>query len=234
VLVAVGALLAGVLIGNWSGRSGAHELQTQLDKVQAELDAEKKRSQSGLPLAMGLRSLMGAPERSEEVERIPPSPQSPSSGEDKAASTPGDAEDPDAAARPEDVRPQDRKEALETAAATWRLRSVQERTAFIERARLSEEQQASLKKVTDQLNQDVKGVLQQAMERIDFSKRPQTRDMVDLGVSLGEIYQDSDDELRHFLTEDQLGVAQEAEFDIVSQIDPDMLMPFLLRAEQAP
>jgi hypothetical protein len=231
-ILTIAALLIGFLGGSWLGRGSTRDLEEQLAQVRAELEAAKKQAQSAAPLAMGLQTLL----------RSNPQPAARPAAAEASGSSTAAPEAPAATAEPDDEAPgprlsetapnsEERKKMLETASATWRLRATQARAAFVQKAGLNDDQQAGLQKTVDHMNEAVKAALQQAMEHIDFEKPLERRDLVDLGVTMGGVYQDIDDELRQVLTEEQVAQLNQSDFDIFSQVDPDVVMPLLMKFE---
>lgn len=229
-IVAITAVLLGFLAGTWSGRGSTRTLQEELERTQAELEAAKKKAQSSTPLAFGLQTLLNRRGSEPQVDLDAGSrPSAEATAPPEGGEPVGETAPPRLGGTAADS--EERRKAVETVTATWRLRATQARASFIEAADLSTEQQAALQKTVDHLNQEVKAVVEQQMERIDFEK-PEVRDMVDLGVALGAVYQDVDDELRQNLNEEQMGKALEAQFDIFSQVDPDIVAPLMLKLDR--
>jgi len=239
VVVALGGILLGFLGGSWTSRSASLELELELKEAQAALKASQRKARSNLPMAMGLELMQ---------KNLAASSLQDGSGTDlarqpKAGLTlPPDANDPEdemvqdsapSEALETDDQRQEEAERFDMMAGAWRLRAAQGRANFAENAHLSDEQQIALEDTTEEMNARVREVVTEALETIDFSREPEVRDLVDLAVTMGEVYQDTDDELREFIRPEQMASALESDFDIFSQIDPDVMMPLLQQLEQA-
>lgn len=232
-ILVIGALLLGFLVGAWTSRLSYRGLQKELDEVRTELEEAKKRQrQFTNPVALGLQKLLEQRDRPSfpRTTTPPPLPEvTPFPPQAKSDATPASAghQGPDNGELDQDKQ----REMLETAADTWRLRQTQVRAAFLEAADLDDKQRASLDRLVDRLNQDVRELVGEAVEKWNFDEPPRTRDAVDFGVALGSVYQEIDDELRQVLTEEQMAAGREVNFDIFTQIDPDLFMPFVTKME---
>ena len=83
------------------------------------------------------------------------------------------------------------------------------------------------------MNEEVGALVEETLEAWGEGGPLQVRDAVDFGVALGSIYQEADDELRQVLTEEQYARALEADFDVFSQLDPDVVLPLVERMARA-
>jgi hypothetical protein len=225
-VVGIVALVTGLLIGSSQGGAETRRLRAELEETKATLEKELKKEESRLPMAQLNEFLRSSRTASREETAVE------ASAAPAVESSPGTAPDGVAEGTPVD-EPKTPREAIDMMASTWRLRGSAARAAFVETAKLTKDQQESLNHVVEKMNDAVRTVFQNTMQDFDFSREPQARDMVDLGVALGEVYQDVDDELRKVLSEEQLEQALDAEFDIFTQIDPDVAMPFLIKLEES-
>lgn len=230
-VVAVGALLLGVLIGSFAGRSSTRSLEDELAQVRAELkESKEKSSNTGTVLAGVLRDTLQNRRLNEgsvstEVEGASAGGGATPSASASPGTTPGVQ-----LARTE-PNSEERKQMLDTLAGTWRLRSTQAKASFLEAANLTDEQKAGFQAVTEQLNEAVKAVIKERMEDGALKNPPESRDMVELMVQMGEVYIDTDDHLKQVLTPEQLGIARDQGFEMMSQVDPEVMMPLLLQLE---
>jgi len=230
-MMGLGGLLLGILIGTFTAKSSSHSLEVALAEAREELkEAKKNANAPGNALARGLREMMEVRGNADASK-----PEDKSDGKAVEASpAPGTTAAPEGQVRPiRDSAPnsEDRKKMLDTMAATWRLRSTQAKASFLEAADLNPEQRAGMDKVVEELNAAVKNVVNEALASGKFKEKPESRDVVDMMVNMGEVYLQTDDHLRQVLTPEQLAVASEQNFDVMSQVDPEVVMPLLMQLE---
>lgn len=230
-MMGLGGLLLGILIGTFTAKSSSHGLEVALAEARAELkEAKKNANAPGPALARSLRDMM-------EARGTADAPRSEAKSEDKtveASPAPGATATPAGQVRPiRDSAPntEERKKMLDTMAATWRMRSAQAKASFLEAADLNPEQRAGMDKVVEELNAAVKNVVTEALASGKFKEKPESRDVVDMMVNMGEVYLQTDDHLRQVLTPEQLAVASDQSFDVMSQVDPEVVMPLLMQLE---
>ncbi|MFM7201311.1 MAG: hypothetical protein ACKO6N_11015 [Myxococcota bacterium] len=234
VLVAVVALLVGVLVGSFASRSSLRAVEQELAQVKARLEKAESNAQApGMALAMGLRSMMQprAPQSGGPAEAIESSTATPVAGSPAAEVLPAGSPPPGLQLVRSEPNTEDRKKAVDAITAAWRLRAAQSRAAFFEAAEVSPEQQQALEPVLAQMNAAVKTVVDEALAKGAFKGEPQPRDFVELGVQLGEVYLDTDEDVRGVLTSEQLSKGVESGFDIFTQISPETMSPLLMQLE---
>lgn len=235
-IVGLAGLMLGVLVGSFLGRSSTHSLEVELANTRKELEEAKKNAMApGSALAQGLRRMLTArgPEAGDRSEvKVEADAKAVAAG-DGASPTPSANGDTPRVHPIRDSAPnsEERKKMLDTLAGTWRLRSTQAKASFLEAADLNAEQKAGMNKVVAELNVAVKSVVEEALASGKFKEKPESRDVVDMMVSMGEVYLQTDEHLRQVLNQEQMATASEQGFDIMSQVDPEVVMPLLLQLD---
>lgn len=234
LLVAVVALCVGGLVGSFASRSSIRALEQELAQVKAKLEKAEAGAQApGMALAMGLRSMMQPRERGGGPSPAQPETAAPALAEASPALEvlPETSPPPGLQMVRSDPNSEERKKAVETLTSAWRLRSAQAKASFFEAAEVTEEQQKALEPVLAEMNAAVKTVVDEALAKGAFKGEPQPRDFVELGVQLGEVYLDSDEDVRGVLTPEQLSKGYDTGFDIFTQISPETMTPLLMQLE---
>ncbi len=243
VSVAVGALLLGVMIGSFASRGKVRRLEKEVESLRGEL-ARTRRAPANA-YAAGLAGLMASSASFHSAETRA------GTGKDANALGPttpnpedeGKMEPPPFVADEADGRPDDAFNRLDERSfgdeesrafvAAWKLQAAQARVAFIEQARLDDDQQAAMEAVIEDLNRDIADVVDAALEDLDPAEPPEMRDMVEIMMAFGDVYLDTDDALREFLSDEQMAKAMASHFDIFSQIDPEVLVPLIEGMQEA-
>ncbi len=228
----LGGLVAGFLAGALVTRSAQHQVEQELERAREELQALRKAQEERLAggMALGLRTLL----QPESRARVPVAsrPQEPTPGPSQPAepvARPLVSNDRSTARTHDRESDQDLDERMAWAADTWKLRSTQARAALVDAADLDPEQEEALDALVGRMNQDLEALVEDTLDAWGDRGRIEPREVVDFGVALGTIYQDADDELRQVLTEEQYASALEADFDVFTQIDPEVILPLVER-----
>jgi hypothetical protein len=210
VVVAALALLAGLFLGGLGPRAELRDVRREL--AEAKQAAERARSSSALPFALGMGGLAAARERADEqaANRLPRFV-IPDAGPAVAERT-----------RPDGGRRGFRfdEQSFAAAKAAGDLRAAQFRDAFVAEARLSPEAQTALDKTVDDMNAEfgkAAGEVAEALRK--KGQKVGARDMADIGVRLLQIYQHADDAFKAGLDDTGRAAAERTRFDVLTQVD---------------
>ncbi len=229
------SLVFGFVAGAMVTRASYHDLEQELARVREERDQARQKEGQRLaaPMASGLRAWLENPSRKApgqgqrgagQKPAREPVPSESSAVAETASPLPvtGDRRD-------ENRDADSVEERLALATDTWRLRSAQARAGFLEAVHPDEDQVAALDALVERMNEEVQAVVEEALESWDPESGIERRDVVDLGVALGSVYQEVDDEWRQVLTEEQYERARDVDFDVFTQLDPEVMLPLMER-----
>lgn len=235
ILATLGGAAVGILIGSFTARTDTRALEEELETTKKALAKAQEDARSpGAALAAGLRTMLNAP----SAARRAPATADVSTPDADSTASPA----PDAGAVPTPLvrfvksapNSPERKEAIDTLAATWRARAAQAKAGFFEQAELKDEQLPAFQGVIDHMNSSVKALVDEALESGALHSPPEQREVVSLLVELGEVYLDVDTRLRDVLTPEQQAKVTESRFELFSQVDPDVVMPLMLQLDSPP
>lgn len=227
VIVGAVALAIGFVAGGYAPR-------TELEKTKQELAEARTRIERGererMTWMAGLNGLLAQRAAAPVAPSAPPRPQAvPAQG--TATPTESPPEDDDEGQGPGDggtegdggahgrFDPKDPKsfEAMRSAAD---LRAGQYKAAFVEAAHLDARKQEALDEIIRGLNTEVARESERlAAELAQSAGKLRTREMVNVGLAMGQIYQRADDRLGQLLDPTEQAAAATTGFDLLTQVD---------------
>jgi hypothetical protein len=222
ILAAALALILGLFLGGMPLRSELRKTKAELSAAKLEAEAAREagagQGAGALPM-LGLSSLLAAREQQisaeEQAARVPQFVV-PDAG---AAAAAGERSGGDAGADGRRRRGFNLKDLPEVRAAAA-LRAAQFRSAFLEEAHLSPGQEAEVDAVVKSLNDEVAKAADELAETFRTrGKKLGTRDMIDVGAKMLDIYRRSDDRLNGVLDANAQAAKEKTRFDLTNQLD---------------
>ncbi|HEX2570422.1 MAG TPA: hypothetical protein VH877_12765 [Polyangia bacterium] len=226
VLVGAAALAVGFVLGGYAPRTELEKTRQELAEARARLErGERERS----AWTAGLRGLLAqraaaptvaaAPARVQAVQaqgsaaqrEVPPEDDEEGPGD---GGTSGDGGGERGRFDPKDPK------AFETMRSAAELRAGQYRAAFVEAAHLDARKQQALDEIVRGMNAEVARESERlAATLAQGAGKLRTREMIDVGQALAQIYQRADDRLGQLLDPTEQAAARSTDFDLLTQVD---------------
>ncbi len=219
VMCIVGALLFGLVLGNWSVQTDLRKARLDIADLKKQLAARGSRG-NGL---QGITSMLRVPEPVRAKTADAPKRQHRGPFGHDAGST-DTALETDRTPQPENASPEAMREQMKTAAELWKTRSALARNSFLSNLAATPEQTQAIDQTIANMNQQLGDKIKQWAEFLKLQPEvsPETgvRMMNDLSSTLVGSY----DELDHTLAPDWRDKAGK-EFQVFDFINPDVALP---------
>ena len=219
VMFIVGALLFGLVLGNWSVQSDLRKARLDVTDLKKQLAARGSRN-NGL---QGITSMLRVPEPVRAKTADAPKHQHRGPFGHDAGST-DTALETDMPPQPANASPEVMREQMRTAAELWKTRSALARNSFLSNLAATPEQTQAIDQAIANMNQQLGDKIKQWAEFLKLQPEvsPETgvRMMNDLSSTLVGSY----DELDRTLSPDWRDKAGK-EFQVFDFINPDVALP---------
>jgi hypothetical protein len=208
IVAAAVALLAGLFFGGMGPRAELRQARKEL--AEAKESVARARSSAALPLALGMGSLMAARDRAQSVPRfvVP----------DGGASAPDNR--PDGGRSRRSLFGDGGAQAFAAVKTAADMRAAQFRSAFVDEAGLTPEQEQTFQGTIDKMNQEFAKAADEIAQTLTAKgQKVRPRDMADIGSKLLEIYRRADDSFTAGLDENARAAQARTQFDVLTQVD---------------
>jgi hypothetical protein len=227
VIVAAVALAIGFVAGGYAPRTELEKAKQELAEARAQIERGERDRMTWMAGLNGLLAQRAAapavapsaPPRPQAIQAqgAAPPPENPAE-EDGDEGQGDDGAEGDGGAH---VRfdPKDPK-SFDTMRSAAELRAGQYRAAFVEAAHLDARKQQALDEIIHGMNAEVARESERlAAELAQGAGKLRTREMVHVGLAMGQIYQRADDRLGQLLDPTQQAAAATTGFDLLTQVD---------------